>query len=281
MDIVNIDSVVTAFLRPKEGANVGMLHTPQGLIFIDTAGSPNEIRELLEAAGTRPYEVHLVINTHSHSDHTWGNQVFGCPILAHKLCQRLMKSALKKYWSPTALQADLAYFEKSDPQKAQELRLILEDLHIKLPDQVFKDRFEGELGGLSYTLIHMAGHTPDTSVVWLPESRILFSSDLIFQGRYPYIFDADIPAWITALDRLLEFEATTIIPGHGELCGAVEINTLRRYLQLTWQLIAEHLRSGHSVEETLKDPAFPVFPGEKYERLHQANIRYMYRKLAG
>jgi cyclase len=280
MEIIRIDSLVTVFIRPREGANVGLIHTPQGKLLIDTTSSPAEITNLLKAADVNLDEVRLVINTHSHSDHTWGNQVFSCPILAHRKCQRLMQSALKKFWSPAALQANLAEMEKSDPRKADEYRLVLEDLHIKLPNQVFEGRFEGELGGVKYELIHIGGHTPDTSIAWLPDSKILYASDLIFQGRYPYIFDADVPRWTAALDRLLEFEATTIIPGHGVLSGEAEIDTLRQYLQNTWEQVKKHIRLGHTVDEAINDLAFPVFPGEKYERLHQANIRYMYRKLS-
>ncbi|HSB67486.1 MAG TPA: MBL fold metallo-hydrolase, partial [Anaerolineales bacterium] len=70
MEITRIASLLTVFIRPKEGANVGLIHTPEGMILIDSAGSPAEIRGLFEAAGTSPEEVRLVINTHSHSDHT-------------------------------------------------------------------------------------------------------------------------------------------------------------------------------------------------------------------
>lgn len=250
------------------------------MILINSTSSPSEIRGLLEAVGASVGEVRLVINTHSHSDHTWGNQVFSCPILAHRLCKRLMKSALKRFWSPAALQADLAEMEKTDPKKAEEFHQVLEELNIKLPDQIFEGRFEGELSGVNYELIHIGGHTPNSSIVWLPEKELLYASDLIFQGRYPYIFDADIPAWIDALDHLLEFNAKAIIPGHGVMCGEAEIITLRQYLQHTWELTQEHIRLGHRLKETQADPGYPVFPGEKYERLHQANIRYMYGKLA-
>jgi cyclase len=150
-----------------------------------------------------------------------------------------------------------------------------------LPDQVFDEQFEAELGGLNYQVIHLGGHTPDLSVVWLPESRILFASDLIFQGRYPYIFDADIPAWIDRLGQLSKFNASAIVPGHGLMCGETEIICLRRYLQETWDLTVEHIHKGHSPEETAADPAFPFFHENKYERLHQANIRYMYQQLLG
>jgi cyclase len=223
----------------------------------------------------------MVVNTHSHSDHTWGNQLFTCPILAQRLCQERMQSNLKSEWSPEAFQSYISDLEKTDPKKAEDFRRTVKSLQIKPPDQVFDDRFEGELDGLRYEIIHMGGHTPDSSLLWLPEKRVLFASDLIFQGRYPYIFDADIPVWIAGLSRLLEFEAEVIIPGHGVRCGEAEIIRLREYLQHTWELTDKHIRSGHSVEETTADPAYPFFAAEKYERLHQANIRYMYEKLTG
>ena len=281
MDILRIDSLFTAFIRPKEGVNVGLIHTSHGMVLIDTTSSPDEIGALFEALGVSLEEVQLVINTHSHEDHTWGNQLFTCPILAHRTCQELMVAALSSDWSPAALQSNLTDLEKADPRKAEDFRQVLKGLHIKLPDQIFEDRFEGELGGVRYEVIHFGGHTPDLSVVWLPGKKVLYASDLIFQGRYPYIFDADIPAWIEALNHLLAFEAEVIIPGHGVRCGEAEIMILREYLQGSWKLTEEHIRLGHSAEETSADPAFPIFPGEKYERLHQANIRYMYDKLVG
>ena len=34
MEIIKIDSHVTSFIRPDEGANVGLIHTPNGMILI-------------------------------------------------------------------------------------------------------------------------------------------------------------------------------------------------------------------------------------------------------
>lgn len=278
MEIIKIDPHVTAFIRPEEGANVGLIHTTNGMVLIDTTSSPGEIKILLETVGAQVGDVHMVVNTHFHSDHTWGNQLFSCRILAHRLCLERMQSSLKSEWSPEELQSFITDLEKTDPIKAEEFRRMVNALQIKLPDRVFEDRFQGDLGGLKYEVIHMGGHTPDTSIVWLPQKSVLFASDLIFQGRYPYIFDADIPGWIDALSRLLEFEANVIIPGHGVRCGDADIIGLSDYLQRTWDLTEEHIHLGDSAEETSADPAFSVFPGEKYERLHQANIRYMYRQ---
>ena len=115
MEIIRIDSLATAFIRPGEGANAGLIHTPKGMLLIDTTSSPGEIKTLFEAVGANPEEVRLVINTHFHSDHTWGNQVFTCPILAHRSCLERMQSGLKNEWSPEVLQSYLSDLEKSRP----------------------------------------------------------------------------------------------------------------------------------------------------------------------
>jgi cyclase len=190
-----------------------------------------------------------------------------------------MRTALTNEWSPETFRSYLADLEKTDLKKAKEFSSTLKDLHITLPDKVFDEQFEGESGGLKYQVIHLGGHTPDLSVVWLPESRVLFASDLIFQGRYPYIFDADIPTWIDRLNQLMRFNASAIVPGHGVMCGETEIIHLREYLQETWDHTAEHIHAGHSPEETAADLAFPIFHENKYERLHRANIYYMYKQI--
>jgi len=41
------------------------------------------------------------------------------------------------------------------------------------------------------------------------------------------------------------------------------------------------IRLGHSEEEIAVDPSILVIPGDKVERLYQANIRYMFKKLIG
>ena len=279
MQVVDIDAHVKAFIRPQDGANVGLIQSKEGMLLIDTASSPAEIRDLLSAVVTQPAQVSRVINTHFHTDHTWGNQLFDCPILAHRLCLERMHLNLQDEWSEAELHAYQAELEKTNPQKAEEVRLLLQELRIKLPDHVFEQQTEAEIGDIRYRVIHMGGHTPDSAIVWLPEQGVLFASDLIFQGRYPFLFDANIPDWVAALQRLAEYQARVIIPGHGVLCTDTDIAHLKNYLQETWERVAVHIRLGHSPEETVTDASFPFFAPGKYEKLHQANIRYIYDQI--
>lgn len=250
------------------------------MVVVDTTSCAADVQTLLDAVEVSASEVRLVINTHSHSDHTWGNQLFACPILAHRLCREQMVTNLDGAWTSEALEAAIAERGKIEPDWARDMRKKLIGLRVTPPTETFENRRDLEIGGVRIEVIHFDAHTPDSAVVWLPEARVLFTGDLIFEGRYPYLFDADVPALIAALKRLPEFGAQVIVPGHGLLCGESEIAALLDYLEVTWARTAEHLARGHSADEAAADLSYPRYAEKAAERLHEANIRIMYTQLA-
>ncbi len=278
METVELSPGVIAFMRLDEGANIGLIRTTDGAVVVDTSSYPQDMQELLDTVGVSVQKVQFVINTHFHSDHTWGNQLFDCPILAHQLCRERMKANLAGEWSAETIQAEIAKEEEFDPDWARKAREKLTDLHITLPTQVFEERREMDIGGVRLQVIHLGGHTPGSSVVWLPEAQVLFAGDLIFEGCYPYLYDADVPALVAALKRLTEFGARAVVPGHGVLCGEAEIAALVDYLETTWTLTTDHLAQGHSEDEAAADPNYPHYAEESAGR-REENIRLMYTQL--
>ena len=111
MEIVEKSPGVIAFLRPDEGANASLIRTADGVIVVDTTSCASDMQGLLDAIEVSPSEACLVINTHSHSDHTWGNQLFGCPILAHRLCRETMAANISEAWNVEAIRAAIARSE--------------------------------------------------------------------------------------------------------------------------------------------------------------------------
>jgi cyclase len=281
MEMVQVSEGVFAFLRPDQGANVGLVRTLDGLVVVDTTSCAADMKGLLDETGAAPEDVRLVINTHSHSDHTWGNQLFDCPILAHRLCRETMEANLAGGWDVEAIRAAIAERAKAEPDWAREMRKKVTGLRIALPTETYEERRDLEVGGVRMQAIHFDAHTPGSSVVWLPEAEVLYAGDLIFQGRYPFIGDADIPELITALKRLPGFGARAIVPGHGLLCGEAEIAALVDYLQGTWARTIDHLAQGHGEDEAAADPGYPHYAEGAAERYHETNIRVVYRQLAG
>lgn len=279
MEAIEVSPGVIAFIRPDEGANAGLIHTAEGAIVVDTTSSPSDMQALLEEAGVQAAGVRLVINTHAHSDHTWGNQVFDAPILAHRLCRERMAELLDEGWNREAIEGYLAELEQSDPEKAREMSDRWADLNITLPTEVFDERWQAEIGDVRLEVIHFDAHSPGSSVVWLPEPHVMFAADLIFEGRYPFLLDADVQALIAALKRLLAFGAHVIVPGHGKLCGEPEVTRLIDYLLATWERTAEHVAQEHDVEEIVADVGYPRYAEGQAERLHETNIRVMYAQI--
>jgi cyclase len=227
MEMHKVSPSMLVFVHPEGRSNCGMIQTTDGVVLVDTTARPVDIQAYLALAGVSTADTCLILLTHSHSDHTSGIPLFDCPVLAHKLTrQRIAKRG-------------------TDRAKKQ------------MPTEVFEDRRDLEIGGVKLEVIHAGGHTPGSSVVWLPEARVLFVGDLIFEGRYPFLATAHVPHLMEALRWIPSFAAQVIVPGHGILCGNEEVTRQLAYIESTWARTAEHIALGHSVEEAVNDPVVP------------------------
>lgn len=249
MEMVEVPPGVIVFVHPEGRSNCGMIQTTEGVVLVDTTARPVDIQAYLGLAEVSAADICLILLTHSHSDHTSGIPLFDCPVLAHKLTrQRIAKRG-------------------TDRARKQ------------MPTKVFEDRRDLDVGGVKLEVIHAGGHTPGSSVVWLPETRVLFVGDLIFEGRYPFLATAHVPNLMEALRWIPSFGAQVIVPGHGILCGNEEVIRQLDYIERTWALTAEHIASGRGVEEAVHDPAYPRCAELGFERLHAWNIEVIYRQL--
>jgi hydroxyacylglutathione hydrolase len=86
-------------------------------------------------------------------------------------------------------------------------------------DHVLAGEMTLEVGGLSFSLRHVPGHSPDSLCFHLPAEGVLFGGDTVFAGSIgrtdlpggePAIFREAIRAGILSLP-----EETVIYPGHG------------------------------------------------------------------
>lgn len=247
MQIIEVKPGIFAVDRPGPISNLGMIRTPDGVIFIDSTSNEEEMGAVLKEAKLSPENVCLLIVTHADGDHVGGATLFDCKVVAHQITAAKM--------------------EKSGKIKASQ------------PLETFEDELYLEFGGYHFHLTHFGGHKPDSIVAWLPEQKVLFPADLIFTGRYPWIEGGDIAVWIDALKKLPSYGAKVILPGHGTLCGKAEITLLREYLSDTWERTREHVLAGRSMEDALADPGYPKIEGWEREELFETNIELMYELL--
>ena len=182
--------------------NTGFVLGDEAVLSVDTCATERRTRAMLEAVagasgGRAPT---TVVNTHHHGDHTNGNALASsATVIGHRLCREEMtKMGVAR---PDGL------FEPVD----------WGDLELRPPTVTFDRRLDVHVGDLLVELHHVgtAAHTTNDVVAWVPDRRVLFTGDLLFNGGTPFVLMGSVAGSLVALDRLVEFDADVVVPGHG------------------------------------------------------------------
>jgi len=161
----------------------------------------------------------FLINTHNHADHVIGNQVFSPPaaIIAHENVREVL------------LRDGRAIIDRV-AQTRPALSAELKEARIVAPQITYQNVLTLYLGGRTIQLIHPGkAHTLGDTIVFLPEAKVLFAGDLLFNHIVPPIM-GDSAGWIAAIERIESMDIQTIIPGHGFMSTKQEIVDLKQFL---------------------------------------------------
>ena len=67
----------------------------------------------------------------------------------------------------------------------------------------FNNKMETDLGDRKAELIYTgSSHTDGSILVYVPDTKILFTGDIIFTNFHPNMRDSDIKSWISVLDYI-------------------------------------------------------------------------------
>lgn len=234
-------------ISAERTCNIGVCIKDNHALVIDSGGSPvtgqaviNVIKQELNA------DIEILLNTHYHSDHTFGNQAFQCPILASTECHEMMKYCLNTDWHPREI--------KQAMEDDQFLNEVWQDLSIKLPTDTFKDRRQLDFYGFKMVLEKYPGHTADSILTIFPNNRLVFAGDIVFGRRYPTMLehDADPDQLIASLKKIKAIDFKTIIPGHGDPDDKLLIDFSIAYWQCLVDKIERLKRGGQPADEAIE-----------------------------
>jgi len=282
-------------------SNAGLIDLGDQALVFDTFLTPQAALDLrgacVDLLGQPP---ELVINSHYHNDHIWGNQVFApdAQIVSTARTRDLMASAgaeeLEWYSENSAQQLDSfrAQYEAShDEAQRQQLLLwigyyeglveALPHLTVSMPTVTFNNRLVFHGAQRRAELLTFEGaHTESDAVLYLPEERILFMSDLLFVDCHPYLADGDPLLLLEALRVLSGLDAACFVPGHGRLGISADLHAMIEYVEGCFETAHLLLDQGDATEARIE--ALPV--DEKYRswqlsRFYRANIHFLCERL--
>jgi cyclase len=184
--------------------NSGILVTDSAVVVIDTKMGfmAKDLYKLVkEKAGSKKI---IVINTHLHGDHIYGNKYFkGCPIYMGGYSTDFIQKNIKPEYMPTVFVND--------------------SLIIPLGDETIALYNMGQ------------AHTFADLVVYLQHRKLLFTGDIVFNRINPALIrkeGTDLFKWIKVLDLIPSlWNIKTIIPGHGVPGGPELTVTMKQYFE--------------------------------------------------
>lgn len=231
--------------------NAGLIDLGGLTLVFDTFLTPQAARDLQadceRLTGRGP---DFVINSHYHNDHIWGNQVFSghANIVSSKATRQLiMTEGMEEYrWYKENTAKKLTSVREkllvsSDEQERESLSLwagyyqglsdAFPTLSVSLPNITFENqmRFYGSRDE-ACLMTYEGCHTADDAVLYLPNQRILFFSDMLFVGCHPYLGECDPIKLKNALLDLAKLDARILVPGHGPVGSPDDLQKMLRYI---------------------------------------------------
>ena len=187
-------------------SNAGFVVTKTGVVVFDALGTPALAELLLQKIKmVTDKPVLRVISSHYHADHIYGLQVFA--------------DLDAEIWAPSGAENYLT--SEYAAERLEERRFSLspwvnEQTRLVTPDQYLQDQERFEMGGLEFTVTPVgAAHSDGDLTLYVEPDRVLFSGDIIFEGRVPFLGDANSGRWLEVLKKMQSAQLKALIPGHG------------------------------------------------------------------
>jgi len=205
-------------------SNAGFVVTDEGVVVFDALGSPSlalALREKIRAVTDQP--VVMVVVSHYHADHIYGLQVF-----EDLDAEILAPAGAAEYLESANARERLAERQFTlDPWVNAQTRLVV-------PSQYLDEGMQFRLGDVEFTVTVVGkAHSDGDLTLYVSPDRVLFSGDIIFEGRVPFLGDSNSRNWVSVLQRMEREQLTALVPGHGSVAADpnTAISLTRRYLE--------------------------------------------------
>ena len=233
------------------GGNTGVFITDGGVVVVDTklAGYGPDILAKIRAVTSKP--VTMIINTHTHGDHTGSNE--GFPATVDIIAHENTKTNMTKM---DAFKADKAQF---------------------LPKRTFKDKMTLGSGKDRIDLYYFgAGHTSGDTWVVYPAIRVLQTGDMFAWKDAPLLDRANGGSGVEFPKTIAKALATikdvdTVIPGHSPVMAPKDLQEYQRFTADLLAAVEAAKKSGKSAADAAASINLSAkYPGYQSDRVKAA-----------
>ncbi|MBI5237814.1 MAG: MBL fold metallo-hydrolase [Deltaproteobacteria bacterium] len=268
-EVIKLAEGVFAFIGEDGGTNSGFVVTDEGVVVIDSQGPKElalQLKQKIKETTDKP--VIYVINTHYHGDHAFGNQYFieARAIISHDNVRKALmendaahRERFKKFFGETSL----------------------DEFVLTLPNLTFSERLTLRAGERTLELVHPGpGHTYGDIYVSMPDEKIVFTGDLLYRARLPWLGDGDSKGALDAASALINLNANMYVPGHGGLSTRSDAEEYRAYLTDLRKEVKKLVDTGNSLDDVRKAVKLPKYGSYgKYKEWLRLNVEKVYKEM--
>jgi glyoxylase-like metal-dependent hydrolase (beta-lactamase superfamily II) len=221
LELIEVQDDVYVIRNTFAPGNATAVITGDGIILVDDKFEIDLDNILRLIATVTDEPVRYVINTHHHGDHSGGN---------------------------AKLQAAGAVAVASENARVR----MVAGSQPGLPDLTIEERGYLYLGDKSAEIYWFGrGHTDGDVVVLFPEDRVLAAGDLFTVGEgTPQLIDynggGSAEEWTATVERVLELDFDTVVPGHGGVVTKEAMHEFRDGTVRLRELVSEMVRQNKS-----------------------------------
>jgi len=256
------------YTRPNEGRifNSGVIATSDGVVVfdaLDTDAVARAERQAIAATITQP--VRYLVMSPFHDPFNGGSAVYADVFkIAHENYRAGLIDQMQRGNVP------------ADVQRA------------RMPSATYRDRMTFYLGGKEIQVLNFgAAHTKGDSVLFVPQDRIVYLSEVFFNEEFPNMAGGYGVSWVKVLDTVRALDADIFIPGHGPIPD--DPKQTRAALDRARQILVD-ARDGiqnQIAQGATEDQAVAAIKLDQYSKLfafgnqREVVLRRIYKELKG
>jgi glyoxylase-like metal-dependent hydrolase (beta-lactamase superfamily II) len=163
-----------------------------------------------------------------------------------------------------------------------------EERRARQPHETFRDRMTLYFGGREIQILYFGrAHTLGDSIVFVPQDRIAYLSEVFFSEEFPNMAQGYGVSWLRVLDAAEALGADIFVPGHGPIpedprATRAGLHRMRQILIDARDAIQNEIARGAT-----EDQAVAAVKLQQYEKLptyaaqREVTVRRMYKELTG
>jgi glyoxylase-like metal-dependent hydrolase (beta-lactamase superfamily II) len=285
-DALQVAEGITTFIEGPSHAmvqgNITLIAGSRAALVIDSGHYPAvALRVIADMRKLTDKPVRYLAITHWHMDHYMANSQFadefpGLTIIAQNFTAPMMD----KYGAPYVnygakvddsikpLREMLASGKADDgadipPDRRARIETVIREVEAAKPefalmryrgaDLTFESEIDVDLGGRIVKLMHVGrGNTAGDLFAYVQDAKVLITGDILVYP-IPFSYGSYLTEWPAVLKTLGEFDATTIVPGHGPVMhDKVYLNDVRELLEAVFAEVKRVWKPGMSADEVRK-----------------------------